>query len=699
MLDRALVQRLRHRIGIGQPRQAALAVVGAAQEGLDLAHLAFRLFDLFVQHTQTGPVVGCADAQLAGGRQAQPLDAAAARQQAIAGQALTTPHQLGLGVHAAQLAELPAQERQGVGVDAVQQRGNAAGRGLLAAHIARLAGQGQFHAIDRAPAGQAAIQLDRALLIRGGNQQRLDVAAQVGFDGGLPGDIGDPHQVADRAGIDAGLAQIAHQPHGVGVQLRLAGGQSLLVLPRGQQRIACLVVGGVQLAGVLVDLLAQGFCRAQRLACAREQVFRRPRQGIAVRERRQRRVPGIPVRARGIHGARLDAAECERVELTEGVAHESDLAQQFLVQLRQAFAVAAGQFVQLRLFAIAAVPLQAGVGACLLIAQGVALGARIDQAAAGVGQGVFRGGDRAFGPFQLFAVQIPRVLGRQCAVGRGTYGLGGDAVVLPLHAFGGLDALSHLFDAVADLAEALQQGAEAGDVGGPVLGDQRAHEQVHVLHALQVERVEEGLAVGVDVGAGGRRSAQAQQQVLDEALGDGVQLGRAAGRLAAAQRHLAEGRPCQRQFLALDLFHVVGQVQRHARQQVQPVQPMVGFVHRGAQGDAGGQDFAGVGVAEHQRDVGGGGTPLASFVAAAEHAQAVVADGARAMAAAGLRVEADAAAVAAQQHDLQRIEQGALARAVGRDDGGGGVQFQGLRLEQEELHQVHALKLLHRRPP
>ena len=69
------------------------------------------------------------------------------------------------------------------------------------------------------------------------------------------------------------------------------------------------------------------------------------------------------------------------------------------------------------------------------------------------------------------------------------------------------------------------------------------------------------------------------------------------------------------------------------------------------------------------------------------------------MAAAGLRVEPDAAAVAAQQHDLQRIQQRTFARAIGRDDGGGGVQFQGLRLEQEELHQVHALKLLHRRPP
>ena len=126
---------------------------------------------------------------------------------------------------------------------------------------------------------------------------------------------------------------------------------------------------------------------------------------------------------------------------------------------------------------------------------------------------------------------------------------------------------------------------------------------------------------------------------------------------------------------------------------------VVGLVDRGAQGDTGGQRDTGFGIAEHQRDVGGGGAPLAAFVAAAEHAQAVVADGARAMAAAGLRVEPDAAAVAAQQHDLQRIEQGALARAVGRDDGGGGVQFQGLRLEQEELHQVHALKLLHRRPP
>lgn len=68
MFHRALVQRLCDRIGVGQPRQAALALVGAAQVRLDLADLAFGFLDFFVQHAQTGAVVGRADAELAGER-------------------------------------------------------------------------------------------------------------------------------------------------------------------------------------------------------------------------------------------------------------------------------------------------------------------------------------------------------------------------------------------------------------------------------------------------------------------------------------------------------------------------------------------------------------------------------------------------------------------------------------------------------
>ncbi len=178
-----------------------------------------------------------------------------------------------------------------------------------------------------------------------------------------------------------------------------------------------------------------------------------------------------------------------------------------------------------------------------------------------------------------------------------------------------------------------------------------------------------------------------------------MQLRRFACVLAAAGDVLAESIPGQRQFLALDLLQVFVQLQRHPGQQIQPVRAVFGFIDRGAERDAGGQRHAGLGVAEHQRDVGGGGAPLAPFLATAEHAQAVVADGARTVAAAGLRVEADAAAVAAQQDDLQGVEQRALAGAVGRDDGAGRVQLQALRLEQEELDQVDAFKLLHRRPP
>jgi hypothetical protein len=166
----------------------------------------------------------------------------------------------------------------------------------------------------------------------------------------------------------------------------------------------------------------------------------------------------------------------------------------------------------------------------------------------------------------------------------------------------------------------------------------------------------------------------------------------------SAGDQLAEAVPGQRQFLAVDVLQVLVQRQRHAGQQVKAVHAVVRLVGRCPQGDAHGQRLAAVLVAEHQRDVGGGGAALAAFVTAAEHAQAVVADGARAVAAAGLCVEADAAAVAAEQHDLQRVQQRALAGAVGSDDRAGRIQLQALRLEQEELDEVDTFKQLHRLP-
>ena len=57
------------------------------------------------------------------------------------------------------------------------------------------------------------------------------------------------------------------------MQFGLAGGKTLLVLARGFQRIAGLVVGGVQLAGVAIDPFAQGRGRAQGQPCAGEQRF------------------------------------------------------------------------------------------------------------------------------------------------------------------------------------------------------------------------------------------------------------------------------------------------------------------------------------------------------------------------------------------------------------------------------------------
>ncbi len=212
-------------------------------------------------------------------------------------------------------------------------------------------------------------------------------------------------------------------------------------------------------------------------------------------------MPAVPIGTRSGQRFGVDAVERKRVELAILVADEADFAQQVFLQLREAVTVAACQFVQLRLFAVAGAALQAGVGARLFLAQGVAFDAGIDEIAAGVGQYVFRIGERAFGLVELFAVEVARVFGGQGARGRGAGGLPCNLLVLALHAFGGVDALPDLFDLFLDLAEALQQRAETSDVGGPVFGHQRAHEQVHVFDTLQIQRIEEGLAIGGEVGA------------------------------------------------------------------------------------------------------------------------------------------------------------------------------------------------------
>ena len=144
---------------------------------------------------------------------------------------------------------------------------------------------------------------------------------------------------------------------------------------------------------------------------------------------------------------------------------------------------------------------------------------------------------------------------------------------------------------------------------------------------------------------------------------------------------------------------MVVEAQRDARQQIHAVQAMIGFVGRCAERDASAQDFAADRVLEDQTDVGGRGLAHTAVVAGAIHAEAIIADAARAVTAAGLRIEADLVAVRAEHHDLQRIEQGALAGAVGRNDRGGRIQFQRFGLEQEELDQMRALKLIHRRCP
>ncbi len=271
VFQHTLVQRLRHRVGIGQPRQPALAVVGTAQLRFDLAHRALGFFDFLVQHAQACAVVGRADAQVASSGKTQAFDTATTREQTVAGQALAATHQFGFGFNAAQFAKLAAQKGQRVVVYAFQQRSDAAGGGFFATtRVACLTRQRQLDAIHRTPAGQAAIQLDRTLLVLVRDQQRLNVAAQIAFDGVLPRRVGDAHQVADRARVDVGFAQVAHQPHRVRVQLGLAGGKALLVLARGFQHIARLVVGGVQLASVAIDPFAQRCSGAQDVARTRE---------------------------------------------------------------------------------------------------------------------------------------------------------------------------------------------------------------------------------------------------------------------------------------------------------------------------------------------------------------------------------------------------------------------------------------------
>ena len=398
-------------------------------------------------------------------------------------------------------------------------------------------------------------------------------------------------------------------------------------------------------------------------------------------------------------GIGIQPRQIELRHRAELVADVAGAAHQFALQLGQLITVAAGDLVERGLLAVAAGALQPPLRVFCLLACAGTIAARLLQRARRALFRIDRGCQHFFGSVDLLAVGVAAVFGAQRAIRSRARGLAGDLAVLRFDGFRGIDAQCDLFDLFLDQPESFQQRAELADISRALFGDQGAHEQVDVIHPLQIQRVLERLPIRgrVDLHVAGR--PQLQQQIAQETVAGLVQLRLGASGLAAGDDCSAELRPRQRQLLAFDRFQMIVQGQRNAGQQVQAVHAVIGLVGGRAQRDSGGQRLAADGVLEDQTDVRRRGLAHAAVVAGAVHAQAVVADAAGAMAAAGLGVETDLVAVRAQHHDLQGIQQCTFTSAVGRDDRSGGVQFQGFGLEQEELHQMGALKLMHRQCP
>src|SRR5690606_33396926 len=123
-------------------------------------------------------VVSGANAKFGDCRQSQSLDATALGNQTVAAEPLAAADQLGFGVCTGHTTELPTQVGDGIGMVALNQRGDAAGLGACVAS-AGMAAEGELDAIDRSVALQAAVDAHRLLLVLCRNQQRVDMAAQI----------------------------------------------------------------------------------------------------------------------------------------------------------------------------------------------------------------------------------------------------------------------------------------------------------------------------------------------------------------------------------------------------------------------------------------------------------------------------------------------------------------------------------------
>ena len=124
---------------------------------------------------------------------------------------------------------------------------------------------------------------------------------------------------------------------------------------------------------------------------------------------------------------------------------------------------------------------------------------------------------------------VAAVFGAKRAVRSRARRLSGDFAIQRFDDLRRIDTTRDLFDLFLDQPEAFKQRAEFADIGRTLFGDQGTHEQVDIVHSLQVQRILERLAIRGRIDMHIARRTQLQQQIAQETIAGGVQFDLGAG--------------------------------------------------------------------------------------------------------------------------------------------------------------------------